>query len=198
MAGLFSWSFCHRNNINPDQPGLIFDHSNILFKHIQVLIDLTAVDCFFFLLCSHATENKVGKHYIMLLRVGSISVSTQSKGLSLTPMYQGQTYYSKFNPYRLPSKTLGFSWMVALTACTTQQNSLVGSIPKIKFFHWSRYLSPYTISPNKILTLSTPYTYVHVMHLAFYGKTLKHTLFEIVYEEKKELCPSFRNCMTTQ
>ena len=77
-----------------------------------------------------------------------------------------------------------------LIACTTQQNSLIGSIPKIKFFPWLRqchqYLSPYAISPNKILTTHAPYTYVHVTHLTVCGRTLKHTLFEIVYEEKKE------------
>ena len=30
------------------------------------------------------------------------------------------------------------------------------------------------ISPNKILTSCAPYTYIHVMHLTFYGRTLKH------------------------
>ena len=42
------------------------------------------------------------------------------------------------------------------------------------------------IYPNKILTTRAPYTYIHVTHLTFCGRTLKHTLFEIVYEEKKE------------
>ena len=49
-----------------------------------------------------------------------------------------------------------------LTVHATQQNSLIGSIPKIEFFHWlgqcHRYLGPYMISPNKILTMHTPYT----------------------------------------
>ena len=80
--------------------------------------------------------------------------------------------------------------MVTCTACATQQNSLIGSIPKIKFFHWLRqwhqYLSPYMISSNNILTTHTPYTYIHVIHFKFYVTTLKCTLFEIVYEEKKE------------
>ena len=80
--------------------------------------------------------------------------------------------------------------MVACTAHATLQNSLIGSIPKIKFFHWSRqchrYLGPYMISPNKSLTTRAPYTYIHVTHLTVCGRTLKHTLFEIVYEEKKE------------
>ena len=80
--------------------------------------------------------------------------------------------------------------MVKLTACTTQQNSLIGSIPKIELFHWSRqchrYLGPYVISPNKMLTTCTPSTYIHVTHLTVCGRTLKLTLFEIVYEEKKE------------
>ena len=39
--------------------------------------------------------------------------------------------------------------------------------------------------PQQDLTMHAPYTYIHVMHLTFYGRTLKHTLFEIVYEEKK-------------
>ena len=55
--------------------------------------------------------------------------------------------------------------------------------------HWSRqccqYLGPSMISPNKILITCAPYTYRHVMHLTFCGRTLKHTLFEIVYEEEK-------------
>ena len=94
-----------------------------------------------------------------------------------------------------------------LTAHATQQNSLMGSIPKIEFLYWSRqchqYLGPCMISPNKILTRHAPYTYIHVMHLTFCGRTLKCTLFEIVYEEKKEpqnkrACPSFRNCVTTE
>ena len=80
--------------------------------------------------------------------------------------------------------------MVVLAVHATQQNSLSGSIPKIEFFPWSRqchqYLSPHMISPTKILTPHAPYTYIHVMHLTFYGRTLKHALFEIVYEEKKE------------
>ena len=78
--------------------------------------------------------------------------------------------------------------MVACTAHVTQQNSLIGSIAKIKIFHWSRcchqYLSPYMISPNKILTTSIPYTYIHVTRITFGGRTLRHTLFEIVHEEK--------------
>ena len=80
--------------------------------------------------------------------------------------------------------------MVALTVHATQQNSLIGSIPKIKFFYWPRqchqYLGPYRIYPNKILTMHIPYTYIHVMNLTVCGRTLKHTLFEIVYEEEKE------------
>ena len=80
--------------------------------------------------------------------------------------------------------------MVMHTAHATQPNHLIGSIPKIKLFHWPRqchqYLSLYTISPNKSLTTCAPYTYIRVMHLTFCGRTPKHTLFEIVYEEKKE------------
>ena len=56
-------------------------------------------------------------------------------------------------------------------------------------FHWSKqchqYLGPYIISSNKILTMHAPYTYIYVKHLTGYGRTLKHTLFDIVYEEKK-------------
>ena len=52
------------------------------------------------------------------------------------------------------------------TACTTQQNFLIGSIPKIKVFHWLRqchqYLGPYMISPNKILTMHAPYTHIYI------------------------------------
>ena len=56
------------------------------------------------------------------------------------------------------------------TACTTQQNSLIGSIPKIEFFHWSRqccrYLGPYMITPNQIFTTHVPHTYIcHASHI---------------------------------
>ena len=105
-------------------------------------------------------------------------------------MYQGQTYNSKCNPYRLTNETLGFSWDGHAYSMHTQQNSLIGSIPKIKFFHWLRqchqYFGPYTIYPNKILTTCAPCTYMHVMHRTFYGRTLNCTRFEIVYEEKEE------------
>ena len=87
------------------------------------------------------------------------------------------------------------------TACTTQQNSLIGSIPKIEFFHWRQchlYLGPYAVYPNKILTTCAPYTYIHVTHLTFYGRTIKCTIFEIVYGKKKEVQNKSRNCMTTQ
>ena len=77
-----------------------------------------------------------------------------------------------------------------LTVHATWQFSLIGSIPKIKFIHWlrqcHRYLSPYMIYHSKILTTRAPYTYIHATHLTFCGRTLKHTLFEIVYEEEKE------------
>ena len=58
-------------------------------------------------------------------------------------------------PSGYSTKLFGLVRMVVLTAHATQQNSLIGSIPKIKFFHWLRqchqYLGPYTITPNKIL-----------------------------------------------
>ena len=87
-------------------------------------------------------------------------------------------------------QTLWFSWDGhAYNVCNTQ-NFLICSIPKIEFFHWSRqchqYLGPYVISTNKILTTHAPYTYIHVTHLTFCGRALKHILCEIVYEEKKE------------
>ena len=34
------------------------------------------------------------------------------------------------------------------------------------------------------LTTPAPYTYIHITHLTFCGRTLKHTIFEVVYEEK--------------
>ena len=93
------------------------------------------------------------------------------EGLSLTLTYQGQTYNSKCNPLWLINETIGFSWDGKVTVHTTHQNSLIGSIPKIEVFHWSRqchrYLGPYMISPNKILTTLDPYTYIHVTHLTF-------------------------------
>ena len=68
--------------------------------------------------------------------------------------------------------------MVASTAYKTQQNSLIGSIPKI-IFNWlrqcHRYLHPYTISPYDIFTMHAPYTYIHVTHLTFLWKNLHAT-----------------------
>ena len=68
-------------------------------------------------------------------------------------------------------KLKGLVRMVTCTVHATQQNFLIGSIPKIEFFHWlrqcCRYLGPYMISPNKILTTHAPYTYIHVTHLTF-------------------------------
>ena len=64
--------------------------------------------------------------------------------------------------------------MVPSTAHITQQNFLIGSFPKIKFFHWSRqgcqYLGPYMISPYEIFTT---HTYIHVTHLTFLWKNLQ-------------------------
>ena len=34
--------------------------------------------------------------------------------------------------------------------------------------------------------MCAPYTYIHITHLTFCGRTLKHTLLEIVYEEENE------------
>ena len=66
--------------------------------------------------------------------------------------------------------------MVAPTAHITQ-TFLIGSFPKIKFFHWSRrhhqYLHPYMISPYEVFTTHAPYTYIHVTHLTFLWKNLQ-------------------------
>ena len=65
-------------------------------------------------------------------------------------------------------KLSGLVGMVMYTACATQQNSLMGSIPKIKFFHWLRqccqYLGPYMTSPNQILTTQAPHRYIYIYH----------------------------------
>ena len=76
-----------------------------------------------------------------------------------------------------------------LTVHATQQNSLIGSIPKIGFslvetmssISWS--LHDFSQQDfNHAHSLDN----IHVMHLTFCGRTLMHTLFEIVYKEEKE------------
>ena len=66
--------------------------------------------------------------------------------------------------------------MVVLAVHAAQQNSLIGSNPKIKFFHWSRqchqYLGPYMISPNKSLTMCAPYTYIQMSHTSHFMEEL--------------------------
>ena len=59
---------------------------------------------------------------------------SQKGGLSLTLMSHGQTYKPNANPSVYPMKLLGLVGMVTHTACARQQNSLIGSIPKIEFF----------------------------------------------------------------
>ena len=76
-------------------------------------------------------------------------------------------------------------------AHATQQNSLIGSIPQIKFFHWLRQfhqcLGPYTISvsPNQIITTYAPHIYIYVTHLTFCGRIFKHTILKVEYNKKR-------------
>ena len=81
--------------------------------------------------------------------------------------------------------------MVTCTAFATQQNSLIGSIPKIKFFHWSRqchqYLGPYFISPNQRYSKHAPhiYIYIYVIHLTVCGRIFEHTILKVQYNKKR-------------
>ena len=59
-------------------------------------------------------------------------------------------------------------------------------MPNLMPMENSRYLSPYMISKNKIFTMDIPYTYIHVTHLIFCGRIFKHTILEIVYDEKEQ------------
>ena len=76
----------------------------------------------------------------------------------------------------------------------TSQNSLIGSIPKIKFFICRENVVETMLSISQSLCIfsqqdfnhTPPHTYIHVTDLTFCQRTLKHTLFEIVYQEKKE------------
>ena len=74
----------------------------------------------------------------------------------------------KCKPKHLPNETLGLVRMLSCTACTTQQNSLIHSIPKIEFFHWlgqcHQYLGPYMISPRQSFTTPAPHT--HMSHIS--------------------------------
>ena len=76
------------------------------------------------------------------------------------------------------------------TVHTTQQNTWIGSIPKIMFFHWLRqchqYLSPYIISPNQIFTTCAPHTYIYVTHLTFLWKYLQAYNIEGTVQQEKE------------
>ena len=61
------------------------------------------------------------------------------------------------------------------------QNQLLSLIKTISLISRSLHNSS-----QQDLTTHDPYTYIHFTHLIFCGRTLKCTLFEIVYEEKKE------------
>ena len=52
---------------------------------------------------------KAHKTQQITLKTQQITLFHPKRRLSLTPMYQGQTYNSKCNPYHLPNETLGFS-----------------------------------------------------------------------------------------
>ena len=79
--------------------------------------------------------------------------------------------------------------MVACTVHATQQNYLIGSIPKIEFFHWLRqchqYLGPYLISTNQIFTTHAPHTYIYVIHLTFLWKNLQAYNIEGTVQQAK-------------
>ena len=86
-------------------------------------------------------------------------------------------------------KLWGLLGMVTCTACATQQNSLIGSIPKIKFIQWLRqchqYLGPYMISPNQIFTTCDPHTYIcHTSHILW--KNLQSYNIEVTVQQEKE------------
>ena len=69
-------------------------------------------------------------------------------------------------------KIWGLVGMVACTSHATQQNSLIGSIPKIKFSHWSRqccpYLSHYTVSPNQSFIMNVPHTHIYMSDISLF------------------------------
>ena len=96
--------------------------------------------------------------------------------------------------------------MVAATVHIPQQNFLIASFSKIKFFHWLRqcyqYLGPCMISPYEILPY-IPLTHIYMSCIShFCGRIFKHTILEVVYDgkgtQKQNTFPSFRNCVTTQ
>ena len=101
-------------------------------------------------------------------------------------MGHGQTYKPKYKPKCLPNETMGFSWDGHThAACATQQNSLIGSIPKIEFFHWSRQyhqLVPTQFLPTRILPC-TPPTH-HTSHILW--KNLQAYNTEGTVQEEKE------------
>ena len=94
------------------------------------------------------------------------------------------------NPSVYPITLWGLVGMVMHTACATQQNSLIGTIPKIEFFHWSRqchhYLAPYAISPNQIFTTHDPHTYIYVTHLTLLWENLQAYHIEGTVQQEKE------------
>ena len=75
-------------------------------------------------------------------------------------------------------KLWGLVGMVTHTACARQQNSLIGSIPKIECFHWSRqyhqYLGPYTISPNQIFTMHASHIYTHISYFVEESSSIQY------------------------
>ena len=104
-------------------------------------------------------------------------------------MGHGQTYNPKYKPKCLPNETMGFSWDGHTYSMCNTANSLIGSIPKIEFFHWSRqyhqYLGPYTISCNQIFTMHASHIYIcHISHILW--KNLQAYNIEGTVQEEKE------------
>ena len=116
------------------------------------------------------------------------NVPVQRGSLSLILVDQGQPYNSKHKPQWLPNETLRFNWDgLMYSTCNitklpvwliflNQAFSLVMMLASI--------FGPYVIFPNKILSTHAPYPYIHVTHITVCGRTLKYTLFNIVYNKE--------------
>ena len=85
-------------------------------------------------------------------------------------------------------KFWGLLAMVAPTAHITQQNFLIGSIPRIEFFIGQDKVTNISVPILSLSMRFSPYmplTHIYMSHIShFCGRIFKHTIFKIVYNEK--------------
>ena len=90
----------------------------------------------------------------------------------------------------LPNTNMGLVGMVMCTVHTTQQNTWIGSIHKIMFFHWLRqcrqYLSLHNFSQPDFHHMCPSHIYIYVIHLTFLWKYLQAYNIEGTVQQEKD------------